>query len=90
MDSSKNQPVQILEMYSLYDKTVGQYLVPFFVPNVHEAKRYMIRALENDSPVKRFVDEYDLYAMGSYKSDGTGVFTNPQHVCPLNVLLQKE
>lgn len=59
-----------LLMCAFYDKKSHQYDTPFFVRNELSAKRHFHIVSEKNDIIKTFLDDFDLYHLGEFGSDG--------------------
>lgn len=73
----------ILEVVSVFDRAVGGYGRPFFVPSIGAAVRSFIDEVNRDAPdnpMHKHPDDYDLFHIGSF-DDSIGELMPLKPVC---------
>lgn len=66
----------IMEVFSVYDKKIGAYMVPQFFRTKGEAIRAWMDAVASESaPFKRHSEDYVFCRLGTY-DDNSGSFIN--------------
>ena len=72
--------MQIYRLFSIYDRKVGSYMMPFFGINAQTVMRDLPAQLPADHIIRKVPGDFSLYEIGSF-SDDTGFMT--VHVKPL-------
>lgn len=55
--------------FSIMDKKVGQFMTPFFCPNVVTAMRSVQSALREKSNLSQYSHDFSLYEIGHFNAD---------------------
>lgn len=61
-------------IYSIYDKAVKSYTVPFFAESDEMAQRILMNSFSKDSQLVMYPASYQLFCLGEF-DDKTGVVT---------------
>lgn len=69
-----------MNCYSIYDKKTGEYMVPFFCPNVVTALRSLSNALREKSNLSDYPADFCLYEIGRFDKDGGLLISSPNPV----------
>lgn len=69
------------QMFSVYDKVSKSYMHPFCAKNDGVARRHFIEGVQENGPVCKSPDDYELHAIGLFnEADGALIAECPRAI----------